>query len=199
MPSWFKKSKPAEPPTLAEGLAALERCGVRKRDDVSVADILYSTGGTLADSIDYVDLLCLIGSDVERHGFGPKSDDLWHFDTECIVEDGDYVRIAKRLVMLSKGALAITNLQDHVDLEQSVAWLEFDFRGKRLHWDLEVQDDWVDAGLFSRFVEVFEKVPSAARFTYADLGVQDCLIGFATEEQRQALTKLTGLQFLWLH
>jgi len=187
-----------KPPTLAEGLAALEQHGIRKRDDVSIEDILYSTGGTLNDPMDYPQLLCLIGSDVERDDFRPKSNDLWHFDTECIVNDGDYVRIAERLAGLSKGALAISDVRDHVSIEQSVAWLEFNHHGKRVRWDFEVQDDWVDATVFTRFVQLFADTPSGARFTYGDLGGQDCLIGFSTNEQRQALTALTGVSFEWL-
>ena len=198
--SFFKK--PAEPkskrPTLAEGLATLEQCGIRKRDDVTMDDILFSTGGSVNDPMDYPHLLCVIGSDVERGDFHPKSNDLWHFDTECIVDAGDYVRIASRLALLSKGALAITNLSDHIDLEECVAWLELDFQGRRIHWDLTVQDDWVDANVFTQFVKLFQIVPSAARFTYGNLGGQDCLIGFATEQQRLALTALTGIKFEWL-
>jgi hypothetical protein len=199
--SWFKRSNPEKKvvkPSLSEGLAALEQCGIRKRDDISIEDILFSTGGTLDDPIDYVELLCVLGGDVERDDFRPISDDIWYFDTECICDDGDYVRIANRLLMLSKGALAITNLRDCIDIEGSVAWLEFDFGGKQIHFDFEVQDDWVDGSIFSRFVELLRNVESESRFTYADLGGQDCLIGFATEQQRNALTALTGLQFEWL-
>jgi hypothetical protein len=196
--SLFRKSGDAKQPTLAEGLAALEGCGIRKRDDVSIEDILYSTGGTLSDPIDYRILLCVMGSNVERDDFRPKSDDLWHFDTECITDGGDYRQIATRLALLSKGGLEIADVSDQVSIEESVAWIEFNFRGERLHWDLAVDNDWVDASIFTRFVGLFRNVASAARFTYGDLGGQDCLIGFATDEQRNALTKLTGMKFEWL-
>jgi hypothetical protein len=185
-------------PTLAEGLAALERYGIRKRDDVSIDDILHSTEGTLSDPIDYRKLLCVMGGSVKRGDFRPRSNDLWHFDTECIEDEGDYVRIAERLVLLSKGALTISEVSDHINIENAEAWLELGFLGKRVHWDLTVQDDWVDATIFSRFVKLFQAVPSEARFTYADLGGQDCLIGFSAEEQRNALTNLTGVKFEWL-
>jgi hypothetical protein len=196
--SIFGKSNKDKQPTLAEGLAALERCGIRKRDDVSIDDVLYSTGGTLNDPINYAQLLCVIGSQVERDKFQPKSNDLWHFDTECIEDHGAYVRIAERLVLLSKGALTITELSDHINIEDSQAWLELEFQGKRIHWDLAVQNDWVDATVFSRFVQLFQAVPSQARFTYANLGGQDCLFGFSTDEQRHALKNLTGVNFEWL-
>ena len=138
-----------------------------------------------------------MGGTVERGDFQPISNDLWHFDTECIYGDGDYMRIAERLACLSKGALAISNVRDHVNLEESVAWLEFEFQGKRVYWDFEVQNDWVDVTVFSRFVELFRSIPSDARFTYGDLGGQDFLIGFSTNEQTQALRALTGVKFEW--
>jgi hypothetical protein len=87
---------------------------------------------------------------------------------------------------------------DHVCIEEKAAWLELDFQGKRTHWDFHVQDDWVDASVFTRLVELFRAVPSEARFSYGDLGGQDCLIGFATKDQKHALTALTGLKFEWL-
>jgi hypothetical protein len=181
--------------TLAEGLSLLEDCGVRRRADATIDDLLFSTGGKLDDPIEFVHLLCLLGGTVERGSFQPVSDDLWHFDTECIYGSGDYVSIAERLRSLSKGALVITDLADDFRIEDGVAWLEFKFRYQKIRWDFEVKDDWVDATIFSRVVELFGKVDSASRFTYADLGGQDCLIGFATEEQRHALTQLTGLCF----
>jgi hypothetical protein len=183
--------------TLTEGLAALERLGIRKRADVSIDDLLYTTGGTEDDETDYLDLLCLLGGEVERGDFQIISDDLWHFDTECIVGDGDYVEIAERLVALSKGELAISNLSDHVG--ESSGWLEFDFQGQRVHWDLKVNDDWVDWTVFNRFAQLFTPGTSGARFTYAGLGGgQDCFLGFATDGQRLALNNLSELKFEWL-
>jgi hypothetical protein len=85
-----------------------------------------------------------------------------------------------------------------VDIEESTAWLEFDFQGQRIHWDLEVKDDWVDPNIFSKFVALFQDVESGARFTYGDLDGQDFLIGFSTEKQMRDLSALTGLKFEWL-
>lgn len=198
MLSWFRKKVSAPKPTLSEGLAALERCGISKRSDVSLDDILFSTGGTAEDRIGYDELVWTLGDDIERDDFRPISDDIWHFDTECIYEDGDYVEIAARLQRMSRGALQISGVEAHLDVDQSQAWLEFDFQEKRIHWDLKVNNDWVDESVFTRFVALFASVPSEARFTYGDLGGQDFMIGFSTEEQRKALSELTGIKFEWL-
>lgn len=199
MLSWFRKKDSAPPPTLAEALAALEQQGISKRDDVTLDDIRSSMAGKPGTGVDYGDLLCTLGSEVDREeDYHPMSDDIWHFDTECIYEDEDYARIAKRLQSLSKGVLQISNISSRLEPNQSKAWLEFDFKGKRIHWDLKLQDDWVDESIFTRFVQLFASTPSEARFTYGDLEGQDCLIGFATFDQHRALSKLTGVKFEWL-
>lgn len=198
MLSWFSKKDSTSKLTVAEGLAALEQHGISKRPDVPLDDILFSTGGSAEDSTDYVSLLCTLGGECERGDGHLMSDDIWHFDTECIYEEGDYVSIVERLQRMSKGALALSAFVDHVDTEASEAWLEFDFQGTRIHWDLKVNDDWVDESVFTRFVRLFASAPSEARFIYGDLGGQDCLIGFATEAQRRALSTLTGIKFEWL-
>jgi hypothetical protein len=198
MPSWFR-NKAAKPKlTIPEGLTELAQHGIAKRGDVTLDDILFSQGGSLEDHVDHIDLLCILGSESEQRHGQFLSDDIWHFDAECIVEDGDYVNIANHLQRLSKGVLELSTLIDHVDLESDEAWMEFDFQGKRIHWNLKVDNDWVDADVFTRFVNLFASVPSEARFTYGDLGGQDCLIGFATEEQRRSLIALTGIKFEWL-
>jgi hypothetical protein len=197
--SWFRKKDSAPKPSLAEGLAALEQCGISKRSNVSLDDIRSSIAGTSTDGIDYDDLLCTLGSEMERgESFAPMSNDIWHFDTECIYEDGDYVKIAERLQRMSKGAPQLSALQDHVDMDSTKAWIEFDFQGERIHWDLKVHDDWVDESVFTRFVRLFASTPTEARFIYGDLGGQDCLIGFSTDEQRKALSELSGIKFEWL-
>lgn len=196
--SWFRKNVPIQNLTVPEGLAALSQHGISKHDDVTLEDISSSIGGRPGHPMDYVDLLCALGGESKRRRWQHRSDDIWHFDTECICEDGDYVSIAKRLLHLSKGALGISSLADHVDVEASEAWIEFDHHGLRMHWDLEVDNDWVDAAIFTKFVSLFAATSSEARFTYGNLGGQDCLIGFSTEAQRKALSSLTRIEFVWL-
>jgi hypothetical protein len=92
----------------------------------------------------------VLGGEAERGEFQRISDDIWHFDAECIEDNGDYVRVMERLVILTKGLLPITDLRDHVDLENETAWVEFKLGGQSVHWDLEVSDDWIDPGLCTR-------------------------------------------------
>jgi hypothetical protein len=61
---------------------------------------------------------------------------------------------------------------------------------------LKVEDDWVDADIFGRFINLLEKSGSNKRYTYFDLGGQDLMIGCCTPEQLER--KTTGFDFVWL-
>lgn len=133
--------------SVSAALEQLANAGVRMRPGISNDDLLHSLGGTMESPADWVQLLCVLGSEVERGEFERVSDDIWHFDTECIVDHGDYVTLLNRFAILAKGALTITNLRDFVDIEHGKVWVEFTLDGSKVHWDLEASDDWADPGL----------------------------------------------------
>jgi hypothetical protein len=49
--------------------------------------------------------------------FTYPSDDIWHFDVECIEDHNDYVRIAQRFVDLAGSHLSLEDINDYVDVE----------------------------------------------------------------------------------
>src|SRR4051794_19190487 len=90
-----KKSHKTAPNSLsvASALEQLASVGVRVRPGITNYDLLDSLGGTMDSQVDWVDLLCVLGSELEGRAGRRISDDIWHFDAECIVEDGDYVDV----------------------------------------------------------------------------------------------------------
>src|SRR5688500_7937595 len=92
-------SKPAV--SVAQALESVAAIGIRRRPGVSDEDLMLSLEGTMVSPVDWVDLLCVPGGDVERGKFGRISDDIWHVDAECITDDGDYVRLLERFVILA--------------------------------------------------------------------------------------------------
>ena len=80
--------------------------------------------------------------------------------------------------------------QDRVDIDEGKAWLRFKCQGKPIHVDCEVQDDWVDTGLFGHFVGLLETCDPKKVFIYFDLGGQDCIIGCVTRQQYASLQKV---------
>src|SRR5258706_14503605 len=109
-----KDKTPAASVSVRQALEQLAALGIRRRPGVSDDDLLLSLEGTMESPVDWVSLLCVLGSEVERGKFGRISDDIWHPDAECIVEDGDYLQVLERFVILGKGQLPLTALPDHV-------------------------------------------------------------------------------------
>lgn len=185
-----------QPISVATALAQLEGVGVRLRPGISRDDVLHSFGGTMESAVDWIQLLCVLGSEVERGDFARISDDIWHFDAECIEDQGDYLRVVERFVILAKGALPLTNIRDHVDVEAGEAWVEFTLEEKRVRWDLKVSDDWVDPELYSQLQGLVAPRAAGKRFFIVALG-QDSLISFGDDRMKQALSNLSGLKFQW--
>lgn len=181
---------------MAEALQQLATVGVGVRQGISEEDLLYSLGGSMESPVDWVQLLCVLGSEVERGNFERVSDDIWHFDAECIEDNGDYAALISRLVILAKGALPLADVRDHVDIEAGEAWVEFTLEGEKIHWDLKVSDDWVDPELYSRLQQLVAARAGGKQFFIAGLG-QDSLISFGDEQMRQAVSRLSGLKFEW--
>jgi hypothetical protein len=71
-------------------------------------------------------LLCVLGGEAEDETqageSGYPSDQIWHFDTECIEDHGDYKKIVSRIVTLAHGALPLEQVEDFVDIENGAAW-----------------------------------------------------------------------------
>ena len=179
-------------------LADLAACGISLRSDRTVDELFMSLARESYETSP-TSLIVMLGSEVEAEPWGrPFSDDVWHFDTECIYDHGAYADIARRMQTLAGGALPLENIKDHVDLEEGVAWLELTLDGETYHWNARVEDDWVDPSILSKLAKLLIDRNQGVRFTYLDLGGQDCILGAATAEQLDCLRSKCGLGFVWL-
>jgi predicted DNA-binding WGR domain protein len=182
--------------TFEDQLKNLAECGISLYPHVS-PDILL----TLYERKDYErrpykTLLVALGGQIGESNPRNISPNIWHFDTECIYEDESYVEIANRLKELAGDAFPIQNITASVDFEAVKAWIDFELHGETYHWDIKVEDDWVDPYILCKFDEKLIAT-TKLRYTYLDLGGQDCLIGCCTAEQLQKLKEITGLKFQW--
>ena len=200
---WFKRGKDKKPVSLDEQLRILSSCGVNLATGVDTSALTLSFEPAQFEADPFRLVLTMMGSEAEdARQAGPSgflSDDIWHFDTECIENTGDYARIATRLATLAKGELPLESIQDHVDIEGGTAWLEFRLDARSHRLDAAVQDDWVDTTILGRIATLLAgRSAGRRRFTYIDLGGQDCLIGCATPEQKAQMQEQTGLSLVWL-
>lgn len=181
---------PQSPQTLEQKLEALASCGITLRPEFSVGDLLRSWDRAEYEEPGYSMTLVGVGMMQEEPPWKPRSENLWHFDTECIEDHGAYVDIAKRMVELAGGSLPLTDIEDYVDIEEGKAWLSFKLDGKAIKIDCAVEDDWVDSKVFGHFIRLLGKKDPSKIYFYYDLGGQDCIIGCLDRENYQKLRKL---------
>jgi len=179
--------------TIEEQLATLVRCGVRLEDPEPLPAILEEWTREQLEAEPFGLLLLALGN-----ADAPLATNLWHFDTECIEDHGAYATIASRLQLMAGDDLPLTDIDDHVDIEEGEARLSFTLDGQRHDWTCLVEDDWVDPAILSKFAALLAARKTGRRFTYLDLGGQDCLLGCFTDAERKMLSAAVGRDFTWL-
>jgi hypothetical protein len=185
--------------SLEDQLARLDQLGVRFRPGIGKADLLMSWDRSEYEALPFVLVLTAMGGEVGKEPFPRISDDVWHFDVECIEDHGAYVAIAERIRYLAGGKLALSNLRDYVDVERQVAWLAFTVGEQAYRWDLKADHDYVDPDVFARFDQVLAEHAPDLRLIYYDLGGQDCLILMGDSSRMERLRTGTGLNFVWMN
>ncbi|OHD11669.1 MAG: hypothetical protein A2086_15995 [Spirochaetes bacterium GWD1_27_9] len=143
-------------------------------------------------------LYVTLGQDIEREPWTHITNKVWYFDTECIVENGDYVNILKRIQIMSNNQLLFINLKDEINIFKKTANVSFVLNNKEYNIKLKVKDDWVDERLFSELVKIISKNNLNGNLTYFNTGDQCCVIGWATEKELNEIRSKTGLKVEWL-
>jgi hypothetical protein len=184
--------------SLEEQLEILASCGIRLKQNMTPDHILMSIDREALEEEGFFLLLTIMGGEVEEEPFDRLSDNIWHFDMECIEDHGSYIRIAERMRDLAGGSLPLENIEDYVNIEAGEAWLAFQLDGLGHKWDLTVNNDWVDPSLFIKFIELLGSRNTGKLFTYFDVEGQDFLIGCSTRDELKLLRKKTGLKFVEL-
>ncbi len=184
--------------SLYAQLDTLAECGIVPNDGVGVRELLSRYSEREYETTPFKRLLSALGEEAGDAARTSLSTNIWHARAGCISGPGDYVHVADRVAILASGYLPLADVSDEFDLRRGVAWLQFRLRDQEFRWPARIQERWIDATILSRFVRLLAEQETDRRFTFLDLGGQDCLIGCATPEQFRALRKWTGLNFEWL-
>ena len=130
--------------SLENQLGELNKCGIVVNDGVTESDLLTFDRKKGIEKAPYAGLVEALGFELEREPYSAIVNSLWMCDYERIEDHGAYKEILERLELMTGSALGLTDITDYVDLEEATAWVEFSFRGKRLRWEAEVDNDWLD-------------------------------------------------------
>src|ERR1700742_224977 len=107
--------------TLERKLEILAECGLYLAPPFTAQDLLKSWPREEFEKPGFDLTLVGLGMTEERPPRSNHSVNVWHFDTECIEDNGSYLRIAQRMAELTQGSLVIENARDQVDLEARIA------------------------------------------------------------------------------
>ena len=124
----------------------------------------------------------------------PFCDDVWHFDTEAIEDQGAYKRIIDNCCRLTGGDLNFERVVDFVDVTENTAWAEITNAGETQRIEFKVDNDWVDEKVFDEIDRRLELSGSARRLASHGLG-QDVLLICKTPAQTKAINNVLGLKF----
>ncbi|PGM57355.1 hypothetical protein [Bacillus sp. AFS053548] len=194
---FFKSKKKV---SFSEQLCELQKIGIELNPNLNEELILAEYSKEEFEREPYLLLLIELGSEMElNENYINCSNEIWHLDTECIEDTGDYVRIAERIKDLSKDYLNLKNIKDFVDVENQTASISFTLDEKDYCWKLEVNDDWIDEKIIVKFNDLLEIKNTDKRVYILDLGGQDCLVGIYSKEQVKKLNNLLkGYKFVSL-
>lgn len=183
--------------SFEEQLKTYEKLGFKLNDGITKETLLESYDKSDFEDDTWVLMYVTLGSTIEREPWTPITNDCWHFDAECIVDNGSYMEILENLKRISKGQLNFENIKDFVDIENEKAWVSFDFEGQHYKWNLRVVDDWVDGALFDKVQNLNLEANNSKKFTVYGLG-QDGVIGYMSEKEMLEFKRMTNIRIKWL-
>ena len=186
------------PTTLEAKLEELKACGLQLAPPFTIDELLKSWDRSEYEKEGFDLVLFGLGMTEEQEPWRYHSVNLWHFDTECIEDNGDYKNIAERFAEMTQGSLRLEDVKDHVDIEAGEAWLSFRFKGKQIKLDWKVRDDWVDETIFHKFAELLKEADPSKMYIYYDLEGQDCIVGCVTKKDFECL-RSKGMKFTALN
>lgn len=174
--------------TVEQQLAELEQLGIGINSSCSVNDLFQMMDREEMEQMPYLLLLIALGCEAERQeGSLPLSHQIRYLDMECIEGCEDYVRIVNELCDMSE--LAVQQLRDQVDIYNGEASVTLEWNGRKFHWDLEVNDDWLDLAVFTNFSRLLEQAGDRRRIAVAEVD-QHCLVACLTPDQVNGVNAL---------
>ncbi len=184
--------------SFEEQLKAYKELGYKLNSGITKETLLESYDQSDFEDDTWVLMYVTLGSTIEREPWTPITNDCWHFDAECIADNGSYIDILENLKRITKNQLNFENIKDFVDIENQKAWVSFDFKGKNYKWNLRVAGDWVDGALFDKVQELNLQLNNSYKFTSYGLG-QDGVIDYMSEKQMAEFKKMTNIRIKWLN
>lgn len=182
--------------TLEQKLKVLAACGIKLARPFTVADLLKVSSRKEYEKPGWYLLLDALASEEEHKPWRPLCENLWGLDVKCIEDNGDYKKVAKRMVQMAQGSLVLHDIKDHVDVMKGEAWLSFKVKARRIKLNCHVDGKWLDPRVLSVFVGLLKTAdPTKIYIVYDAPGEETMLIGCVKKSQLRKLNE-HGIKFV---
>ncbi|MEC0183118.1 hypothetical protein P4H61_16655 [Paenibacillus peoriae] len=191
----FKRKKIS----LEDQINTFNELGICIGSNISIDYLLENFDREEYEQNPYYTLLTVIGEELTnaKDELVIASNDVWHFDMECVEDEDIYTELANKMIMLSKGKLPLRNIKSIVDHDNEEAWISFELFKKEYNWELHYNYDWFDIGLVKKFSDLCSELHLEERYIFLNLG-QDCIISFCNLDQFKKINKLMKFKFKFL-
>lgn len=183
--------------TIEDQLVVLGKLGLTLNPGVGEEHLTAIDDRSALEATPYTGLIEAMGMDLEEEPFAPLCNQLWMCDYERIEDHGAYVEVLQRLERMTSEALSLSGMIDHVDLEEEIAWPEFEHEGQRVRWEFQVEDDWLDPSILVRYDDLLESSGSAMKIysNHTDYG-QVAFLGALRADQKKQFDKVSRVRLL---
>ena len=188
----FRKRVP-----IRQQLDRLAAAGITINAGVTEDDLTAFASVDELERTPYRELVTSLATEIEREPFTPKCDRLWLCDFERIEDTGNYREVIERLERMTARALRLERIEDAVEIEDDVAWVAFEHAGRRMQWDLKVDDDWLDPSVLLRYDALLSDAGGGFRLfaDTADHG-QCALLGAFRPDEKRAFDAIAGVRMV---
>jgi hypothetical protein len=174
--------------SLEDRVAALQDIGIKLNTGLTVDDLLIHLDRS---DFTYSNLIFAYGIEIEEEPWGRfYSDQVWDFDTECIVDNGDYVAIVEHLVRLTGYKNLLEDAKDKIDFGAPTAQLSYRIGTIHRELNIPMRDDWVDGDTVHQMMRDIMAVSDDGRAFYGIDNGQAMILFYISEEQAQRLNAL---------
>ncbi|AIQ14299.1 hypothetical protein [Paenibacillus durus] len=182
--------------TLEDQINTLNELGISLETNISIDYLFEHFDREEYEQDPYYTLLIVMGGEFgnEKDELVIVSNDVWHFDMECVEDEDIYAELANKMIILAKGKLPLQNIKSMVDHDHEVAWFSFELYNKEYNWELQYNYDWFDIGFVEKFSDLCSELQLEERYIFLNLE-QDCIISFCTLDQYNQLNKLMKYKF----
>jgi hypothetical protein len=179
------------PVKLETQIGELAKAGLVMAPGRTIAELLHSFPREDFESDPYNLILFMYGVEVEAEPWGRAFCERgWNFDTECLVQTGDYVSAFENILRITGQPQLVTGLSDDFDMHAETCEIRYTLNGRQKVLRARVESDWADPEAVAAFVRDIEAAIADGRHFWAADNGQASVLFFVTDAEAAKVNAL---------